>query len=371
MADRTFKRTVAFLVVLCALCTLFCACEAEPEDTSIWAKEKLPYNYPLDNYIVLGQYKGITDVSVELDYDIEARINSRIADTFNDIVTFKKVDTVERGDRVVLECEVLLNGERCDFLTAGIYEVCIDGLTKLNVLSDPYTECLLVNALQKSINTEISLSVPSYYSDLRYRGKTLTVRSKLKEIYRPDFSALNDEVVAEKSEYNSLEELYGALEIELYKEDASIIEYAKKRILWDKAVSDATFFSPLPSDELQRCKDEYIGHHKEAAEYNGISYAEYLTAVGITEEQVINDARTYAEERVKNELFAFAVAKKEDLIPSQTKCQMLGHELAHTLGYSGYDELINYNSEQSVYVYIIWEQAVSFILSNAVPPMAE
>ncbi len=371
MADKTFKRAVAFLLVLCTFCTILCACEAEPEDTSIWAKGKLPYNYSLDNYVVLGQYKGITDVSVELEYDINARINARIAESFNDTVTFDKVDTVERGDKVVLECEVLLDGEICDFITAGNYEIYIGGLTKLNVLSDPYTESLLVNAVQRSINTESNLSVPSFYSDLHYRGKTLTVRSKLKEIYRPNFSALTDEVISEKSEYKSFEELYDALEIELYKEDAQLIEYAKKRILWDKAVSDSTFFTILPQDELQRCRDEYIGYYKEAAEYNGISYNEYLTAVGITEEQVINDARTYAEEKVKNELFAFAVAKKEELIPTQTQCQMLGHELAHTLGYSGYDELISYNSEQSVYVYIIWEQAVSFILSNAAPPAAE
>lgn len=371
MANKTVKKAIALLLAICAVSAIFCACEAEPEDTSIWAQKKLPYNYPLDSYVVLGEYIGVTDVSVELDYDFEARRNARIAEIFKDLVTYDKADTALSGDKAVLECEVLLGTEVCDFLPAGDYEIVIGALTRLNVLSDSYTEKLLADAIQRSINGESYFNVPSFYSDVRYRGKTLKVRTKLKEIYRPDFSALNDESVSADGVYESLEALYDAVEIDIYTEDAEIAEYAKKRILWDKAVADSTFFSPLPNDELSRCETEYIDYYKEIAEYNGISYEEYLSSVHMTEEQILSDARAYAEEKVKNELCAFAIAKEEGLIPSQTQCQMLGHELAHKLGYSGYDELISYNSEESVYVYIIWETAVSFILEHAKVPVYE
>lgn len=368
MAYNTFKRTLAVLLTL-ILSVLLLSCEAEPEDTSIWATEQLPYDYPLESYVVLGKYDGIEDVSVELDYDLTARRNSIIAESFEE-VSFTKVDTVERGDKVVLECEVLLDGEVCDILPAGTYEIYVGALTRLNVLSDAYVECLLVNAMQRSINKEFDFTVPSFYSDIRYRGRTLTVKSRLLEIYRPSFDAITDELVMAKGSYESVDALYDAVEIEIYKSDAEVIEYAKKRILWDKAVSDATFFN-LPKDELQRCEDEYIDYFEEIAEYNGVTYEKYLETAGTTHDNVLSEAKSYAETKVKNELLAFAIAKKEGLIPTQTKCQMLGHELAHTLGYSGYDELISYNTEQSVYVYIIWDTAANFIVKNAKAPVTE
>ena len=368
MAD---KRLLAALALLMALCMLaLCACEAEPVDDSIWAQDKLPYNYPLDSYVVLGEYIGVTDVSVELDYDLNARRNAHIAKLYPELVTFERVDIVERGDKVTLECEVLCDGQPCDFVPSGNYEIFIGALTPLGVLSDPYTESIFVNALQRSINSEYEFTVPDFYSDIRYRGRTLKIKSRLLEIHRPDFSALSDEAASENG-FESLEALYNAAEIDVYTEDARIIEYAKKRILWDRAVADATFFTPLPKDELSRCESEYIEYHKEIAEYNGVTFEEYLSAAKLTEERLAEDARKYAEEKVKNELFAFALALEEELIPTQTKCQMLGHELAHSLGYSGYDELISYNTEQSVYVYIIWDISAKFIQDNAKAPSFE
>ena len=362
MADKRTSRVIALVLALCTI--LLCACESEPVDTSIWAQNELPYNYRLDEYVVLGEYRGVSDVPVELEYDFNSRRNARLAKLYPELVTFTKVDTVERGDKVVLECEVYLDGEPCDFIKAGSYEIFIGALTSLDVLSDPYTESLLVNAIQRSINSECEFTVQSFYSDIRYKGKTLNVKSKLVSVYRPDYSALTDNAALEHG-YESIEALYNAAEIDVYTEDARIIEYAKKRILWDRAVADATFFTPLPASELARCEEEYIDYYEEIAEYNKISLDEYLKSVQISSEQMLSDARAYAEEKVKNELLAFAIAYEEELIPTQTQCQMLGHELAHTLGYSGYDELISYNTEKSVYVYIIWDTAVTFILDNA------
>ncbi len=370
MAYVKHKRFIVFAIMLILLCSLLCACEVEPEDTSIWAQKKLPYDYSLENYVVLGEYIGITDVSISLDYDMSARRDVKIAEKFKDYVTFSKVDSIETGDKLVLECKVLCDKKVCDFLPEGDYEIVAGGQTKLGLLSDAYTESLLVSAMQKAVDGEYAIAVPSYYSDLRYRGKTLTVSVKLKEIYRPDFSALTDDIVALGGDYENLQELYNAVEMEIYAEDAEIKEYAKKRILWDRAVSDATFFTPLPKAEIERCEKEYIDHYTKIAEYNGISYEKYLLAADLTNEQVLENARIYAEQKVKNELFTFALAKKEGLVPSQTQCQMLGHELAYKLGYSGYDELISYNTEESVYIYIIWETAASFIFDNAKPPVA-
>lgn len=357
------KKAISLLLVLNMFFLL--GCEMESEDNSIWAKNQLPYDYPLDAYLVLGEYSGMADVNIELSYEFSARLNAKMASLFPELVVWKETDMVERGDYVTVSCRSYIDGQECDFLNSERLEFVTDGQTALGILKDTYTEAIAVDALQDSINGEFTFTVPSFYEDPRYCGQKITLKSELLSVKRADLSKITDEEVQKKGEYKSVEELCDELEIEIYSEDKEIIDYAKKRIMWDKAVSETTFFSPLSETEIQRCKDEYVQYYQELARLNGCSYSDYLKAIGLTREEIMVNAEQYAENKVKNELVAFAIAAEQNLKPTREIFEKTAHKLALKLGYSGYDQMLEYNSEESIYIYVIWETAANYILQNA------
>ncbi len=376
------KRLICLFAALAML--MLCSCgedEGYTASAGIWDEGgKLPYDYSLNDYIVLGDYNGIVAPEIApVLYDEDIAANARAALMLEKTVdasvldSYIGVESLTPGYIVKADIKLSEGGRECDITSEKDFTVIIDGGTYFESVSDLYVSFLAGKAAEEAVKTEngeASFVCPEYYADSRYAGKRITVSAKIKGVCIPALndSDVGDALVWANSDYATLDELINALKDELSAKKSAAEKYAAKRIMWQSVVNDATILSKLPKSETERCKNEYISHYRQLASYNGCSYTEYIRREGLTESKIAKAAEAYAAKKAKEELVAFAIASEEGLLLSKSEFEEQAYKLAANMGYAGYDELIKYNSEATVYTYLTWEKASDFVAEKAVYP---
>lgn len=349
------NRVIRIFALLLAVIALSSCGEESETKVGIWEKGGVkPYSYALSSYVVLGDYVGIMANPVILPgYDEDTAIKARMSAS----VTYSDTEEITNGTKLTVKVKSYLGTNECDFANCDSFSFTVGAFESFPI-TDKYVAKLLCKAIENaalSENFQSEIQCPSYYSEKEYAGKsiqlTVEVLSKKKAEF-PEIKGENEAVTAAKAK----------LEDEM-KECA---DYAQRQILWLEVAEDATVFTPLPKNEVERCKKEYIDYYKELASRNNCTYSAYIDSLGMKEKDVIEKANEYADKKVRYELVAFAIAQDEGLIyDKKTEFEEDAYKMAAEFGYSGYDELIKYNSEESIYIYLTWKKAADFIVNHA------
>ena len=369
-------KAVAAICVIAVLTVSFFACsDTSDKDpaVSIWSESgRIPYGYSLAKYIVLGEYNEVNVERIDFTYNSDVRISYDIASLFSEYSTYKETDRAFSGAMLTVNCTSYCDGAPSPIFNAEGVKIVIDGATSFDSIGDPYVARLAGASAEFALSsydgsahvTEATFVCPEYFDKYGCGGKTVTIKLEVVSVKELHISEIPENTVSETTGYSSLSSLRSALSAEYEESDNALILDAYKDILWHRVQKDATVIS-LPKEELERCINEYVDHYKELAAFNGCSYEEYLSREGIKGSDISAEAKEYADEKVRNELVAFAIAQDEELIMSKPEFEEMALKLAEASGYSGYRELIEYNREEQVYVYLTWQKVIDHIVSHA------
>ncbi|ONI43399.1 trigger factor [Candidatus Epulonipiscioides gigas] len=159
-------------------------------------------------------------------------------------------------------------------------------------------------------DVEVNVSFPENYHVDTLKGKPALFKVKIKDIHMTELPEINDEFVADVSEFDTLEE---------YKEDirkklAEKKEINRKNALIEqtiqKAIENANFEIPeaMIEEEIERQADLFAQNMQK----QGLNIDQYLEYTGLTKEEFKENFRPQAVNQISAQLVLEEIAQQED-----------------------------------------------------------
>lgn len=254
----------------------------------------------IDAFVTLGEYKDlkltrtITPVTEE---DVENAVKSNLANSLKEVSDA----TVEDGDTVNIDYVGKVDGKEFDGGSQEGADLIIGSGSFI-----PGFEDQLVG-WKTGDSKDITVTFPEDYQSEDLKGKEAVFTVKLNAIKRAQ-SELTEEWVKENSDFKAIDEYKSDLREQLEVTNESTADQALQNDAFT-AVYEASTFHQYPKalveDYTKLMKDSY----QYQAESYGMEYEEMLSAMGLTEEGMEDQAKEY----VRVDLLTSSLCEKEGI----------------------------------------------------------
>ena len=259
--------------------------------------------------VTLGEYKGVAvekNVEKVTDEAVDARIQNDVerASTTQDVTD----RAVENGDIVNLDYAGSVDGVAFEGGTA-------QGQS-LTIGSGMFIPGFEEQMVGMNIGEERDLSVkfPEQYHADNLAGKDAVFHVKVNGIQTKVRPELDDDFAADVSEFDTFEAYKANIVADLEKNAADRAEANLEDALVQKVVDAAD--CDIPDAMIQDEITTMLREMEMRMMYQGIRFEEYLKYTGQTLDQVRENYKPKAANRVKTQLVLEAVAKAENIVPT-------------------------------------------------------
>jgi trigger factor len=159
-------------------------------------------------------------------------------------------------------------------------------------------------------------------------GGNESVEVTVKEIKEKVLPAADDELARAASEFDTLAELRADIEAHLREQLEAELAALFREAAVDALVAASTFDSKAMESLVEGRTRELVGGLVRSLERRGISVGTYLTATGLTQEQVITRMRAEADQSLRRELVLEAVAGQAGIDVADEEVERLIREQA-------------------------------------------
>ena len=256
--------------------------------------------------VKLGKYKGVEVEKMDLDVtdeEVDQEIeNERNKNARNIEITDR---AVKKDDMVTLDFEGFVDGVAFKGGKGTDYPLTIGSGSFI-----PGFEDQLVGA-EIGKEVEVNVTFPKDYHEESLAGKDATFKCTVKAIKEKQLPELNDEFASDVSAFETLAE---------YKEDVKKTLVAKKEAS-QKAQREDTVVKAiiedsemdLPEAMVETQQRNIVNEMAQRLQYQGLSMDQYLKYTGSTVQQMIEQVKPQAIERIKSRLVLEAVAAAEKI----------------------------------------------------------
>lgn len=259
--------------------------------------------------VTLGEYKGVAvekNVEKVTDEAVDARIQNDVerASTTQDVTD----RAVENGDIVNLDYAGSVDGVAFEGGTA-------QGQS-LTIGSGMFIPGFEEQMVGMNIGEERDLSVkfPEQYHADNLAGKNAVFHVKVNGIQTKVRPELDDDFAADVSEFDTFEAYKANIVADLEKNAADRAEANLEDALVQKVVDAAD--CDIPDAMIQDEITTMLREMEMRMMYQGIRFEDYLKYTGQTLDQVRENYKLEAANRVKTQLVLEAVAKAENIVPT-------------------------------------------------------
>ncbi len=312
--------------------------------------------------VTLGEYRGVkaprTEVSVTAE-DVENRLKS-MADSNSRMVS---VDdrAVRVGDVANIDFEGFLNGEPFDGGKSDNFD--------LEIGSGQFVPGFEDQVVGMSISEEkdIDITFPEdYHADLA--GKTVVFHVKVNAIKTKELPAMDDEFAKDVSEFDTLDELKKDVEREMTEER----EKNAKRAFEDAVITKVAeeMQAEIPDAMIEEQARRFVENFKMQIQSQGIPVDQYMKMTNMSEEKLLEDAKTPAVNQVRVDLAIDAIIKAEGLEASDEDVEAEYAKMAEQYGMSA-EDVKKYVDAAMVKEQVCRNKAVDLVASAAVPVKPE
>lgn len=274
--------------------------------------------------IGLGDYKGL-EIQAEpvtvTDEDVERALKTLARDR----ATLVPVDREARlGDVVTIDYEGKIDG------------VAFEGGTAQGQQTELSEERFIpgfatgIAGMKAGETKDVEATFPEDYQQSDLAGKTAVFTIVLHEVKELEMPALDDELAKAVSQHQTLDELKTDIRGRLQTAAEARIKRETGNDLVERLVGSHDF--PLPEVLVEREIDGMVTDGAGMAARMGMSFDDYLKAVGKTEADLRSEYRADAERRVKGTLILEAIAKAENITATPADIQNELQALARQYG---------------------------------------
>lgn len=352
------KKTVALILGLLLLAGTAVSCGKD--EKSFDGILTYRYDYDLSEYIDLAEYKGlpadgylyeVTDEMVEEQILATRSYYSRLTD-----VTDRGA---QKGDTVYIDYVGTIDGEEfdgeedCEF-TIGT-----------GAFPDEFEEAIIGAYAETELSVDFTLPNP-YLNAPDYSGKDAHFDIHVHTVCEQELPEYSEDFVRGYLGYDSIADFEDGLrELLTERYDGLYKQYIINQ-LWS-VVLENTVVKKYPEKEYQKMYDDAITVEKYYADSMGINFADYLNVnYQKTEDEYYAELKESIEERTKEEMVCYAIARAENITLTEEEYTRRATEYA--TDYYGYDSLEAFEalySHETICQILLFDMAYEAIVEYA------
>lgn len=255
----------------------------------------------------LGEYKGLHVEKKEVEVTDE-QVDAQIKDMMGrdaKMVVAEEGAVIEKGDFAIIDFAGTVDGEPFSGGEGKGYPLEVGSNSFI-----PGFEDQLVG-LSKGDSTDVEVTFPEDYFVKDLAGKEAIFKVNIQDVKRKELPELNDEYVASKTDFKTVEELRANYKERMQKAAETNAKAEYEHELIDLAVANAKFSVPeiMIEDKISQMVEEM----KMSLESRKMSLDMYMQYTGLDMAKIRENQRPVAEENVKTDLVLDAIAKAEDI----------------------------------------------------------
>ena len=254
--------------------------------------------------ITVKDYKGVeieavssevTDEDIDNELKAKAKRNARM-------VTVDR--PAEEGDTVLIDYEGWVGDTQFEGGTAERQPLKLGSGTFI-----PGFEEQLVG-VSTGEDKDVKVTFPEEYHAADLAGKEAVFKCKVHEVKEEEIPEINDELVKDISEFDTLDEFKADIRKELEKSKASRAENSMKNSVLAKVfeANDIDVPKPLVESEL----DSTLSEFDQQLRSQGLDLNTYMEYIGKNTKELRDELREEAEKKVKTRMIVTAVADQEN-----------------------------------------------------------
>ena len=365
------KKIIAIALCMSLMGTVLVGCSSSSSGDSSSSTQSSSYEeveYTAQDYVTLGEYKGIEITLNKADYEVtDADVEEEIESQVQSYPQYTKTDkkTVKKKSVVNIDYVGKIDGEAFDGGTAS--DTYIDIAEDESSYIDGFVSGIIGHNVGETF--DVNVTFPEDYSSEDLAGKdavfTMTINAIVKKSY-PTMDELTDDYVSENFSYDTVDEYVESVESSL-KETASTNktnDISSKVV--ETIVSNAEV-SGMPAGLLESRVAQYKEQYEDMAEQYGYTLEEYLqNSYGMTEEEFDSEIETSMKENVEEEMILKAIAEEEKIEVDEDGFNSYVENIVSSYGYEDADALYAEFSEDYIKSVYLVNEVREFVVDNAV-----
>ena len=308
--------------------------------------------------VKLGNYKEIEITKIEEEVT-EEDINHEIGHMLDDNARLVVVEDrpVKDGDIILLDFLGKVDGVPFEGGEAKSFE--------LTVGSGSFIPGFEEQLIGMSIGTEgdINVTFPEEYHAEELKGKDAVFTVTVNEIKEKQIPEFNDEFVSETSEFETVDELKNDIKAKLAENKANHAQNTMK----NEAVAKLAEITEVEIPEVMTNNEieNMIKDFEQNLRYQGLDLNSYFAYTGSSEEQLADQMREDAENRVKMGLALDELAKLENIKATEEDFEEEYKKIAemYKLDIEQIKDIFK-NSSLGIEESIVSRKAADFLLDN-------
>ncbi|WP_205697705.1 trigger factor [Conexibacter sp. SYSU D00693] len=256
----------------------------------------------------LGDYKGLQVAKREAQADDEA-VQAQIDQLRESMARLETVErAAETGDFVVMDFAGSIDGELFEGGSGNDQMIELGGGRLV-----PGFEEQLVGA-KAGDEVEVTVTFPEEYLHEAVAGKDAVFQVTVKEVKAKELPELDDEFASDAAGFDTLDELREDIANKLKETDEARADAEYREAVLDAAVAGATV--EIPDALVEARARELFDRTAHQLSHQGISREAFLQMSGKTEDEIVEDGKSDAEQALKREAVLAAIVEAEELKPS-------------------------------------------------------
>ena len=256
--------------------------------------------------VKLGKYKGVKIDKIETevtDEEVDAEINKERENNARNITVEDR--PVKDGDITTLDFEGFVDGVAFDGGKGENYPLTIGS----GAFIPGFEEQLVGAEIGKEV--EVKVTFPEDYQAAELKGKDAVFKCTIKEIKEKELPELDDEFASEVSEFETLAEYKEDVKKNLAEKKAKDAKNAREEAAVKAAVEDSEM--EIPEAMLETQQRQMVDEFAQRITMQGLSMEQYFQFTGTDYQQMVEQVKPQAEERIKSRLVLEAIAKAENI----------------------------------------------------------
>ncbi len=310
--------------------------------------------------VKLGKYKGVKvdKIDVEVtDADVDAEIDKEREKNARNITVEDRA--VKDGDITTLDFEGFVDGVAFDGGKGENYPLTIGS----GAFIPGFEEQLVGAEIGKEV--EVKVTFPEDYQAENLKGKDAVFKCTVKEIKEKQLPELDDEFAGEVSEFDTLAEYKEDVKKTLTEKKQKDAKNAKENAAVDAAV--AVCEMEIPEAMLETQQKQMLDEFAQRISMQGLTMEQYFQFTGSSYQQMFEQVKPQAEERIKARLVLEAIAKAEKLEATEEEYEKELQNMAdiYQMELDKVKELLGDREKKNIMQDLAVRKAAEFVADNA------
>ena len=310
--------------------------------------------------VKLGKYKGVKVDKIDTtvtDEEVEAEINKERENNARNITVEDR--PVKDGDMTTLDFEGFVDGVAFEGGKGENYPLTIGS----GAFIPGFEEQLVGAEIGKEV--EVKVTFPEDYQAENLKGKDAVFKCTIKEIKEKQLPELDDEFASEVSEFETLAEYKEDIKKNLTEKKEKDAKNAKE----DAAIQAAVEASEMeiPEAMLETQQRQMVDEFAQRITMQGLSMEQYFQFTGTNYQQMVEQVKPQAEERIKSRLVLEAIAKAENIEVTEEDYEKELETMAdvYQMELDKVKELMGEREKKNIMQDLAVRKAAEFVAENA------